>query len=152
MPLHADKTDNAKANQENQHSKIAVAKTRVVPKARPALDDVGNKLNNAQAAKKDPKKAVGNVAVVKKRPALGDVGNKIKNENVKPPPTTQHLQQKNLSIVHKSLIEDPDIKEDPMMSTEYVNDIFEYLRSLEDKFAIAENHLEGQFYLLIYIF
>lgn len=34
--------------------------------------------------------------------------------------------------------------EDPLLVAEYVNSIFDYLNELELKYAIRENHLDGQ--------
>ncbi|CAG9838411.1 unnamed protein product [Diabrotica balteata] len=157
-------------NQENANSRIAVKSNLnppLEPLKRAALGEVGNTLQESQKAqiglgptknafkkqegglqsKKDAVKTLTNkdkaiptkpTAVLKRQESLL----KPIQEKVTQPkevPRTSTIVSKKLSIV------DPDesSRNDPQMVTEYVMDIFKYLREMELTLAIKENFLEG---------
>ncbi|XP_028142161.1 G2/mitotic-specific cyclin-B2 [Diabrotica virgifera virgifera] len=156
-------------NQENVNSRLAV-KSNVTaplePLKRPALGELGNTLQDTQKAQnglaptKDGfKKPEGTLQP--KKETIKTLTNKEKAIPIKPRtilkrqeslvkplqgkctqpkevPRTSTLVNKKLSIV------DPDesSKNDPQMVTEYVMDIFKYLRDMELKLAIKDNFLK----------
>lgn len=115
---HRDVISNI-SERENVHTRVGKAPAAKFPTAvsrRPALKDIENK-----DVKKDEEKKELKAEVLKKAPLLKSY-------------TSQSLD-----------IVDPDVdcKDEPQMVTEYLEDIFDYLREFQNKFPIKGTFLEG---------
>ncbi|XP_053324760.1 G2/mitotic-specific cyclin-B1 [Spea bombifrons] len=144
--------------------KAGVAGKRVVaakPGLRPrtALGDIGNKAEPKAALKKELKPAV---KVVKKTKAVDKLPEPLKvKENVCPKPvevvpssptpmeTSGCIPDDELCQAFSDVlieVKDVDVDDEgnPMLCSEYVKDIYNYLRSLEDAQAVKQNYLHGQ--------
>ncbi|KAJ8970371.1 hypothetical protein NQ314_001283 [Rhamnusium bicolor] len=158
------------SNQENINSRLigksALAQpTKGLLPKRAALGEVGNKLSalNNNVTKKVgvmgppqvlPKKTLNNTVLKKEN--ISKIQEKTSTNSNKPPLKRQESVLKNIedekvteipkSYSSKQLsIIDPDegSKNEPQMVTEYLADIFNYLRDLESKYPIRDNFLEG---------
>ncbi|KAG8436957.1 hypothetical protein GDO86_007874 [Hymenochirus boettgeri] len=155
-------TRNMMANTEN-NVKAAVVGKRVVsakPGLRPrtALGDIGNKAELKVPAKKELKPAV---KIVKKPKPVDKVLEPVRvKENACPKPsevepsspspmeTSGCLPDELCQAFSDVLIEVKDVDADdegnPMLCSEYVKDIYCYLRSLEEAQAVRPNFLQGR--------
>ncbi|KAM4723220.1 G2/mitotic-specific cyclin-B1 [Rhinophrynus dorsalis] len=150
-------------NAEN-NVKMAVAGKRAVaskPGLRPrtALGDIGNKAEPKVVGKKELKPAV---KVVKKSKPVDKVPEalKLKEEKACPKPSEEEpsspspmetsgcLPEELCQAFSDVLIQVKDVDADdegnPMLCSEYVKDIYCYLRSLEESQAVRANYLQGQ--------
>ncbi|KAE8610075.1 hypothetical protein XENTR_v10012005 [Xenopus tropicalis] len=156
-------TRNMMANAEN-NVKTTVAGKRVVatkPVLRPrtALGDIGNKAELKVPAKKELKPAVKAIKKVKPVDKVLEPL-KVREENVCPKPaqvepsspspmeTSGCLPDELCQAFSDVLIQVKDVDADddgnPMLCSEYVKDIYCYLRSLENAQAVRQNYLHGQ--------
>nr|CAJ83728.1 cyclin B1 [Xenopus tropicalis] len=156
-------TRNMMANAEN-NVKTTVAGKRVVatkPVLRPrtALGDIGNKAELKVPAKKELKPAVKAIKKVKPVDKVLEPL-KVREENVCPKPaqvepsspspmeTSGCLPDELCQAFSDVLIQVKDVDADddgnPMLCSEYVKDIYGYLRSLENAQAVRQNYLHGQ--------
>lgn len=114
---HRDVISNI-SERENVHTRVGKPRAPKLPTAvgRAALKDIENKDVKKDEEKKQPK-----VEVLKKAPSF------------------KSYSSQSLDIV------DPDVdcKNEPQMVTEYLGDIFDYLRELQDKYPVKETFLVG---------
>ncbi|KAG9464173.1 hypothetical protein GDO78_020359 [Eleutherodactylus coqui] len=154
-------TRNMLSNAENTIKSGVVGKRALVTKPglrpRTALGDIGNRADTKVPVKKDLKPAV---KVVKKTKAAEKAPEPKKVENAcpkvpevalgspSPMETSGCLPEELCQAFSDVLIEvkDVDAADDgnPMLCSEYVKDIYSYLRSLEDAQPVKPNYLQGQ--------
>ncbi|XP_018429984.1 PREDICTED: G2/mitotic-specific cyclin-B1-like [Nanorana parkeri] len=151
-------------NAENSMKSGVVGKMAVKPVLRPrtALGDIGNKADAKMPLKKDQKPAIKVVRKVKAAEKIPET-KKVKEEavSVKPQPVqveapsspspmeTSGCHPDELCQAFSDVliqVKDVDAEDcgNPMLCSEYVKDIYCYLRSLEDSMAIRPNYLQGQ--------
>lgn len=153
-------TRNMLSNAENNVKSGVMGKRALVTKPalrpRTALGDIGNKAETKAPLKKDLKPAV---KVVKKTKAVEKVPEPQKVENVcpkapeaepsspSPMETSGCLPDELCQAFSDVLIQVKDVDADddgnPMLCSEYVKDIYSYLRSLEDAQAVKPHYLQG---------
>ncbi|KAJ8947866.1 hypothetical protein NQ318_010012 [Aromia moschata] len=151
-------------NKENIISRLAgkaatLKSAKVLPEKRGALGELGNKLTTIDNV--DNNKTAATQAIIKKPITLvaakADTAKIPKAVDSKKPPRKDETLQKAKhvegektkdvkSYSSKQLcVVDPDEKSrgDPQMVTEYLPDIFNHLRELEDKYPIHQHFLDG---------
>ncbi|KAJ8925474.1 hypothetical protein NQ315_009308 [Exocentrus adspersus] len=147
-------------NQENQGkiaTKVLVPAKGGVPK-RPALGEVKlndvNKLSNANNALTNGALKKGGVMGAPQVKKTVSNGTKVVERRQVTKENTfanTHIEDNKISTVRRSsyskqiniINPDENSKNDPQMVTEYLGDIFSYLRELECRFPIKKNFLEG---------
>ncbi|XP_040262996.1 G2/mitotic-specific cyclin-B1-like [Bufo bufo] len=148
-------TRNMLSNAENNVKGAVAGKRGVKPGLRPrtALGDIGNRAETKAPAKKDLKPVV---KVLKKSKAA-EKETEQKVEHVCPPvpemepspmETSGCLPDELCQAFSDVLIQVKDVDADddgnPMLCSEYVKDIYSYLRSLEDAQSVRPKFLQGQ--------
>ncbi|RZC34287.1 Cyclin N domain containing protein [Asbolus verrucosus] len=123
----------AVTDRENLHSKQVKPqiKKQLTLVSRPALGEVSNKVNGVKH-------------VAKRQEPVKDLKKKtVTKENVptkkEPGPALVSYSSRQLDVIDP----DADSKDEPQMVTEYLADIYSYLRELETKLSVRENFLEG---------
>ncbi|XP_030049079.1 G2/mitotic-specific cyclin-B1 [Microcaecilia unicolor] len=152
-------TRNMQANAENN---MAMAGKRAVSKpalrSRTALGDIGNKACVAKVPSK--KEKIPEKVPIKKSTKTDKVAEPVKEvkpvqEEVKiepqsptPMETSGCLQEEELCQAFSDVllqVKDVDAEDDnPMFCSEYVKDIYKYMRTLEEEQAVKPRYLEGQ--------
>ncbi|XP_074026397.1 G2/mitotic-specific cyclin-B-like [Leptinotarsa decemlineata] len=147
-----------KTNQKNIQSqfasKLTLAESSTDSLKRAPLEEVGNKLwvsiqKNSKLSDREPDhlSTFNTIAPVAIHPPHTETNRiNIKNQNSaaedrftkKPVVESYSCEQLN--------IDDPDedCRNDPYMVTEYIQDIFKYMRTLEDKYPIRKGFLDGR--------
>ncbi|CAI9610778.1 unnamed protein product [Staurois parvus] len=155
-------TPNMLSNAENNMKNAVVGKMAAKPGLRPrtALGDIGNKADTKIPLKKEQKPAVKVVKKVKPAEKIPEP-KKVKEEAVctKPQPVEapgspspmetsgchpDELCQAFSDVLIQVKDVDGDDNGNPMLCSEYVKDIYCYLRSLEEAQAVRPNYLQGQ--------
>lgn len=157
-------TRNMLSNAENNVKSGVVGKMAAKPglRPRPALGDIGNKADTKMPLKKEQKPAVKLVKKVKPAEKIPEP-KKAKEEAVciKPQPVpveapsspspmeTSGCHPDELCQAFSDVliqVKDVDVDDagNPMLCSEYVKDIYCYLRSLEEAMAVRPHYLQGQ--------
>ncbi|KAG8555116.1 hypothetical protein GDO81_017590 [Engystomops pustulosus] len=157
-PTTPRRSQNMLLNAENNVKGAVAGKRPLAPKPglrpRTALGDIGNRAETKAPLKKDVKPAT---KVVKKPKPVEKVPEPPKVENVvpevvpgspSPMETSGCLPEELCQAFSDVLIQVKDVDADddgnPMLCSEYVKDIYSYLRSLEDAQAVRPHYLQGQ--------
>lgn len=144
---------NAQADSENAKTRRVASSKQVGRQPRLLLATVGNRIRQQQA---EPlKKPALTAAVTRKSIAVTTKLKstaKQKTQTSKKAELSEHQfsyaqERQRLEAYSSGLLPLVDIDaadaDDPFMTTEYAADIYLYLRSLEDRLSVRENHLEG---------
>ncbi|XP_077318795.1 G2/mitotic-specific cyclin-B1 [Lithobates pipiens] len=138
-------TRSMRLNAENKMETVAAAKKvgLLKPQQRNALGDIGNHLNRAKAALKKENKAVR--TDVEKVAKLAPV---VEEKPVSPMDTSSSPMEEQSEAFSDALLQVKDVDEDdadnPMLCSDYVKDIYCYLRDLEAERAVQADYLKGQ--------
>jgi len=151
--MRANALGNKATTNENQLLARKGLATRSTQAQRPALGEIGNRVrglagNNAgqksgTAAPEMRKPLVRSKATTSVRSKAAETARKP--EPVKSKPFSALEEQERLNAYSSKLldIDDIDLEDDdnPQLVSEYIKDIYLYLRYMEDKFRVAEDHL-----------
>ncbi|XP_069837297.1 G2/mitotic-specific cyclin-B1-like [Dendropsophus ebraccatus] len=155
-------TRNMLSNAENNVKSGAVGKRALVAKPglrpRTALGDIGNRADTKAPPKKDVKpaakvvkkttKAVEKAPEPKKVEDVCPKAPEVEPSSPSPMETSGCIPEELCQAFSDVLIQVKDVDADddgnPMLCSEYVKDIYSYLRSLEDAQPVKPNFLQGQ--------
>lgn len=160
-------------NRENVFArpvKLKEAQTKIIPTAklrRPALTEVGNKINvKTNEPGKQNVAAIPTKSVVQKKAAVKKIVPSVTNEITKPnvikttkinknvnkpekkieaeDQTSNKIKEISYSTGRLEVVEPVEVKEnDPLLVTEYVQDIYSYLRQMETQYSVQPNFLKS---------
>ncbi|XP_014785257.1 G2/mitotic-specific cyclin-B [Octopus bimaculoides] len=138
-------------NRENP----AISKSNIdaYPVSRSALNEIGNKVS-CITLENIKRKEITKKGSLRQRTAVPKT-TVVKQELIQPPPNTENESKSQSSpmevceseprIVMANVIDiDADDHENPQLVSEYVNDIYTYLRELEKTYSVRKNYLQGQ--------
>lgn len=149
-------------NVDAMHGKAGLVKTRagLAATTRSALSNIGNKTAQTQDAAKKTNKPVRVLTKSKATVALQSVVDKenataketkkevapLKCQSPAPMDISATSQSHAFSTAQLANVNDidKDDADNPQLVSEYVNDIYEYMRELERKFSIKNRYLEGR--------